>query len=152
MTWHLILFEDALAHWVCDDLRQEVIDDLVARGAKFREERVVTEWGIDMPGIVRCDRPVEEFEFEGCQVTVPSEDVSAFLIRLRHLPLRQFPNGKQFVKLHGFMRAATFTPSQHIAFREKLDQIALRAVQRTRNFDEQTLPADVFSRIYGRLR
>ena len=150
--WNLVLFEDALPHIVCDELAQEVLDDLRARGCIFREMRTVLEWGIDMPGIVRTDPPFEEFEFDGCKVSIPSEDVTSFLIRLRHLPLRQFKNGKQYVKLHGFMRAAVFSPAQRDAFRDRLEQVALQADRRTRDFDEQTLPADVFSRIYGRQR
>lgn len=152
MAWHLIIFEGALSHIVCDELQQEVVDDLLVRGATVRDRRVVTEWGIDMPGVVRVDRPFEEFDFEGCKVAIPSEDVATFLIRLRHLQLRQFKNGKQYVKLHGFMLAVAFTPAQREAFRDRLEQVALRADQHTREFDEQTLPPDVFSRIYGRLR
>lgn len=152
MTWHRIIFYGAVPHVASDELQQEVLDDLLARGATLREQKVIAEWGVDLPGVVRISRPFEEFDFEGSKVAIPSEDVGSFLIRLRNLPLRRFSNGKEFVKLHGFMVAVVFTPTQRDAFRDELEKIVVGADKRVRDFDEQTLPPEVFARLYGRQR
>jgi len=170
--WLRVAFKDAKTHLVCASLYRPLVADLAARGHSvldFKEEygrscpgaealdrpeyanpKVVTAWGIDMPGMVHKHRPMETFRWCGLKFEVPSEDVAAFALQIAQLKERRFEGGRWYFKLHGYAAAIVLTPIQRTVLGDALRDRLLGAEQRATAFwaGRQT-PAEILQEAYG---
>lgn len=87
------------------------------------------EMFLDEPGMVCTDRPIEEFDFLGLKLRIPSEDVDSFLYRIERL----VPNGGWY-ELHGFHRCLVLTDWQRIKLASVLRERVTSAVEKARIF------------------
>jgi hypothetical protein len=165
VTWVRVCFENAKTHLVCKGLMKALIVDMAKRdctlmnfatnyGKDYESEewsnpRVVTEWGIDMPGMINAKRPNELFNFCGLKFEVPSEDVASFILALEKLPPRSF--GKQtYYKLHGFMQCVVLTKTQYNEMLRLLrGRVQIAERRATEFWAEREAPSEMLKRAQG---
>lgn len=150
VTWYRVCFDHAVTHLVPGRLLRLLIADLGARDCPVTKMRcpphpkgtknpdVVTEWAIDMPGIMARDRPVETLRWAGLNLEIPSEDVLPFRDLLNSLRTRQFVSPTKrcvrYLKLHGFHRCIVMTPAQAVALVKVLSERTPEAERRAAEF------------------
>ncbi len=134
MTWRYLTFYGAKSHAVHENLSQEIIDDLSARDCELEsDEPLVTELAIDQPGMIAADRPWINFNLAGLEITIPCEDVATFVLQCAKYELRGSP-GKNYYKVHGFMKCLVLSQVQFMFFRKELAMHLLDAEQQAAEF------------------
>lgn len=99
------------------------------QGGSKANPHYAKEMFIDEPGMCATDRPLEEFDFLGLKLTIPSEDIASFIRRIDGL----VPN-EGWYELHGFHRCIVLTDWQRTVLRRLLWDRLLVAEQRAHVF------------------
>lgn len=72
----------------------------------------VDEGGIDLPGMIMADRPIEKLKIDTFTLSIPSQDFAEFTRELGFVHKRVFSDGQAYYKIHGWMQCVVFTPEQ----------------------------------------
>lgn len=138
-SWSRVLFKGFKAHYCPDDLVEELVEDIENRGGSLDEIANVSDGGIDLPGMILVDRPWEDIQIDGFKLGIPSQDLGDFLSELERTPLRKFPNGKQYYKIHGWLVCVVFTPDQRNEVLRIMKDILPQSVKRADDATERMI-------------
>lgn len=134
-------------------VRDAVVAEMAFRDCTLAEDEDLPELFIDEPGMVCTTRPIEEFDFFGLRLSIPSEDVAMFILQLEGLQ----ENGKKrtinevsFYKVHAWMRILCLSEHEHGNLLVLLRSRVARAEQRSAEFyATRKLPSEVLREANG---
>lgn len=148
MTWHRVLFDEALTHCVHESLMSQLIADMVARGHEMTDvatrfgptyvetlggnPKAVTEWAIDLGGPMFLDRTIEVFIIDKISVDIPTDHVEHVARMMYECPPRTFADGSQYRKIKAWHHAFVMRPVDYDQFC-RLIQRAVTAITAKRN-------------------
>ncbi len=146
--WRYILYAEVVAHCCPDFLVEPMLEDLRVRTRLTPmqppyppADAPCARLHLDMPGMVMTTRPWEDFDFEGLALSIPSEDVGAFLCELENAPARSWG-----YKLHGFHKCLCLSPAQRDDLLELLRARYVEADTRARVFYADKKPLSLVLR------
>ena len=132
--WVSLSFKDAKHHVAPLSMAMAVNDDLVARDSKPAIISTTITVVLDQGGMCYADRPYYSVFLDGLEVKTPAEHVGFFLSRLKRLDIRQFPDGRRYVKLHGYYGCLVLTPGQSVKLVALWSRIESKADARADEF------------------
>jgi hypothetical protein len=101
----------------------DLIADMEQRGNGKIVGKIVTEMGIDMPGMMMIDRGYQHIKLDTLDISIPYSDFTSFTSQLSGLKKRMFASGKEYYKLHGWLQAIVLTTAQRdLLLREMVDR------------------------------
>lgn len=131
--WCRVIMTGALTHLTPGSLRQDVIDDMTARGhppmdlGNFAAIARVHNYGLHLGGSGFVDEPNVGFRLFNLDLEFPCSHVQLILSRGLRYKERRFPSGHTYFKHHGAYHAMVFTPTQHRRYMAGLESIVHRA-------------------------
>lgn len=147
-NWRYILYAEVVAHCCPEELVAPMLEELRARTPLTEmsppyppADAPCTRLALDMPGMVMTTRPWEDFDFDGLLLSIPCEDVAAFLDQLQELKERSWG-----YKLHGFHRCLCLSPAQRDALITLLRERVVSADMRARAFYADKKPMSLILR------
>lgn len=154
--WIRAAFDNAMIHVASASLYPLLVAEMGNRGHEltvfvpdfpYTNPEDVTEWGLDIGGMARTNRPKEAFTVGELKLTIPCEDVGVLLADLMKLERRTFEgwhplrsNGDQagyklpYFKLKA-SSALVMMPTQYNSLRAQLVSRAPAAKRRTEEFE-----------------
>ncbi len=87
------------------------------------EMRPADEGLIDLPGMIMMDRSYQKIKVDTFRLVIPTEDFEHFYDELVVAPLRKFKTGEEYHKLHGWVACVMFTPQQHEALGDVMEEM-----------------------------
>lgn len=85
--------------------------DYPERGGDGKIEPI-SEGGIDLPGMIMVDRPIEKIKIDTFTLSMPSQDFHEFFRELKFVHKRAFADGQEYYKIHGWLQCVVLTPEQ----------------------------------------
>ena len=149
VLWAYVWVPAYKPHFVPKRLAAALVADLQERCRQDHPEHVSEdvileardEGGIDLPGMIMMDRPIEHIKIDTFKLAMPSQDFTEFLRELALAPKRMFAGGQEYYKIHGWRVCMVFTPEQRElmlkAMEEMLDDVEKRAEAADKEFSRR---------------
>ncbi len=146
--WAFVFVPGYKGHYCPRALAASLNADLEARRQRDHADadgdpdmKSVIEGGIDLPGMIMVDRPIEKIKIDTFTLSIPSQDFAEFTRELAFVHKRVFADGKEYYKIHGWLQCVVFTPEQRDlvlnAMREMLPAVKERAEKADREFSRR---------------
>lgn len=85
--------------------------------------------------------PLEEFDWAGLKIVIPSQDVRSMTARLDRIAIREFADGTKYYKLKSWKVGIAMTPAQTKALREELHARVDTAERRVAAYHDEQIDA-----------
>jgi hypothetical protein len=142
---HVSTYKD---HYCPRKLAAALLTDLQARGERdhhdYDDESHIepcSEGGIDLPGMIMTDRPIEKVKIDTFTLSIPSQDFREFARELAFVHKRVFSDGQEYYKIHGWRMCVVFTPEQRdmvlAEMQRMLPEVEARADAADREFSRR---------------
>ncbi len=143
MTWAYLQFGKVKSHAASHETANAVILEMGNRGHKLTGSIIIPSMFMDEPGMICTTRPIEEIDFEGLALHVPSEDIAAFVLRLDELQSRVVGE-VTFYKLHDWNNILCLSEREYDLLKVKLKALLPAAETRAAEFYAiNKLPSEV---------
>jgi hypothetical protein len=139
-NWALIFATGFKSHYCSLQMITGFISDYQSRvtDGDVYEIRDVEKGGIDLPGMIMSDRPVEHIEIdENFTLSIPSQDFEHFYNELAMGKSRKFQTGQEYFKIHGWLSCVIFSSEQREKVLKKMSEMLSDIKKRADEADEE---------------